>query len=149
MCVEVVAALRAKGTELALECDALLRKAEALATDITALDRAIAVLDPTQANAVASGRRRRKGASSLDGIYERGGFQRDALEAIRTATGPISVHGIVRDMATRKGLALDDYGTRRPFEKRVSALLSNLKARGMLVNGTMDAEGRQTYMAAS
>ena len=138
----------AKGAELALERDALLRKAEALAADTTAPDRATAILDPTQANAVAPGRMRRKGASSLDGIYERGGFQRDALEAIRTATGPISAHGIVRDMA-RKGLALDDYATRRPFEKRVSALLSNLKARGVLVNGTIDGEGRQAYVATS
>lgn len=123
MSVEVAAALRAKGTELALERDALLRKAEALAADITALDRAITILDPMQANAVASGRKRQKGASSLDGIYGRGEFQRDALEAIRTATGSISAHGIPRDMTVRKGLVLDDYPTRRGFEKRLSALL--------------------------
>ena len=133
MSVEVVAALRAKGTELALERDALLRKAEALAADITALDRAIAILDPMQANAAASVRRRQKGASSLDGIHGRGGFQRDALEAIRTATGPISAHGILRDMAARKGLVLDHHPTRRGFGKRLSALLSGLKARGVLV----------------
>ena len=141
------AALRAKGFELAGERDALLRKAEALASDIAALDRAIAILDPTQADAAATapGGKRPRGASSLDGIYERGEFQRDALEAIRAATGPINAHGVVRDMAARKGLSLDDYVTRRPFEKRVSALLSGLKTRGLVANGTMDAEGRQTY----
>ena len=150
MSAGVTAALRGKGAELAAERDVLLRKAEALAADIAALNRAIAILDPTQAEvaATASSRKRAKRAVSLDGVYERGEFQRDALDAVRIATGPISAHGVVRDLAARKGLTLDDYATRRLFEKRVSALLSGLKTRGVLVNGTMDAEGRQTYAAA-
>lgn len=150
MSAEAIAALRAKGADLAAERDRLLRRAEALAADIAALDRAIAILDPAQAGGAAAepARKRRKGASSLDGLYERGEFQRDALEAIRTATGPVSAHGIARDLAGRKGLDLGSYEVRRGFEKRVSALLSGLKARGVLVNGTADAEGRQTYTTA-
>ena len=150
MSAEAVAALRAKGTELAAERDALLRRAEALAADIAALGRAIAILDPAQAGTAPAmpARKRRKGASSLDGLYGKGEFQRDALEAIRTAAGPVSAQGIARDLAARKGLDFGDYATRRGFEKRVSALLSGLKARGVLVNGTADAEGRQTYTVA-
>ncbi len=150
MPAEAAAALRAKGAELAAERNALLRRAEALAADIATLERAIAILDPAQTVGAppAPARKRRKGASSLDGLYDRGEFQRDALEAIRTATGPVTAHGIARDLAERKGLDLGTHEVRRGFEKRVSALLSGLKARGVLVNGTMDAEGRQTYTAA-
>ena len=75
----------------------------------------------------------------------RGDFQRDALEAIRTATGPITAHGLVARLAAGKGLKLDDAVVRRGFEKRVSATLSGLKTRGILVNGAQDAEGRSTY----
>ncbi|SDB22319.1 hypothetical protein [Belnapia rosea] len=151
MSAEAIAALRAKGAELAAERDWLLRRADALAADIASLNRAIAILDPAQAGSAAAApvRKRRKGASSLDGLYGKGEFQRDALAAIRTAAGPVTAHGVARDLAERKGIDLGSYATRRGFEKRVSALLSGLKTRGVLVNGTADAEGRQTYTAAS
>ncbi len=52
-------------------------------------------------------------------------------------------------MASHKGLALDDHATRRPFGQRVSALLSGLRARGVLVNGTRDTAGHQTCATVS
>jgi hypothetical protein len=151
MSAGAVAAMRTRADELAAERETLVRKAAVLAADIATLNRAIAILDadPSDPTAAALGGKRAKGALSLEGVYGRGEFQRDVLEAIRTATGPVGAHDIVRGLAARKGLALDDYATRRPFEKRVSAMLSGLKARGVLVNGTVDAEGRQTYAAAS
>jgi hypothetical protein len=48
-------------------------------------------------------------------------------------------------LAAGKGLKLIDPAVRRGFGKRVSATLSGLKTRGILVNGALDANGRSTY----
>jgi hypothetical protein len=145
----VIAGLKQKRAELAAEHSDLLRRAAAVNDDIAALVRSISIFDPAQPPPDAPSRRgKRRGPSSMSELYARGDFQRDALEAIRTATGPITANGLVARLAAGKGLKLDDVVVRRGFEKRVSATLSGLKTRGILVNGVQDAEGRSTYAPA-
>ncbi|MFC0389164.1 hypothetical protein [Muricoccus vinaceus] len=87
-------------------CYAAPRRAEALAGDIAAPEFAVFILDPAQVGSAppVPAKRRRKSVSRLDGLYAKGKFQRDALEAIRAAAGPVNAHSIDRDLATRKGL---------------------------------------------
>jgi hypothetical protein len=134
---------------LVIEHSELLRRAAAINDDIAVLHRAIAIVDPAQATQITQVKRaRRPGPSSMSELYARGDFQRDALEATRTATGPITAHGLVARLVAGKGLKLDNPSVRRGFQKRVSATLSGMKTRGILVNGAQDAEGRSTYTSA-
>lgn len=137
--VDVVAALRAKQSELASERAGLLQRAEKLAADTAVLERAVTVLVPEEAS-----KSQPRGKPNGDGSLV---VRRDVLACIRVSPRPITVSVVAASVAAEKGLDLGD--DRRSFERRVSTVLRGLKRAGILVSDGTDAEGRSAYAPAA
>jgi hypothetical protein len=111
-----------KRAELATRRDGLKAEIAKIDEDIGALDRVLALLDPSYQPANAPKRRRR--ASSLG--FSRGELSEGILEALRDASAPITVAQCAEALAERKGIPAGDLTC---FKSNVSAAMTYLAKR--------------------
>lgn len=117
-----VAGLIEKHRELAGQIEAKRRELNALVFDLEAIEHTIRVFDPDAQLG------RAKPLPSQDAAFK-GEMRRDVLNALRTATGPITSLEIARQVIARRGLT---ESTTTMIRKRVGASLWKLKRLGIV-----------------